>query len=234
MRITFSIALSLALSFEASAQQLSQLTDRYPARSLIEDFGTGLGAAESQSARPLMPLALDLIRGFEGWGPMAYNDPVGYCTIGYGHLIALKKCQFVDLGKFSATMSQSDGVKLLDSDTTSARLAVQTMVTADLTEEQFGALSSFVFNAGKSNFASSTLLKLVNANEFDLAASQFPRWVKAKGVILKGLVERRNCEESLFKGELEYSKSNIFDRANCGGLGAAPDVGPLIDVDVGE
>ncbi|MDX1221192.1 glycoside hydrolase family protein [Sinorhizobium medicae] len=222
----------LALSTKVHAQQF--ITDPYKMapRSLIEEFGNILGAAPSASARRISVLALELIKDFEGWIPNAYNDPVGYCTIGYGHLIALQRCENIVLGEFSKALSEESGSRLLEQDTKWARLAVQNLVLVNLSDDQFGALSSFVFNVGQSNFKTSKMLRLLNAGETDLAAGQFGRWIKARGRILPGLVARRACEEALFKSQL--SLSSKFDRSACRSLGAAPSAGPLIDIDVGE
>jgi len=39
----------------------------------------------------------------------------------------------------------------------------------------------------------------VNAGEFDLAARQFPLWDHAGGVVVAGLLARRNAEVELFQ-----------------------------------
>ncbi|MBL8546958.1 MAG: lysozyme [Hyphomonadaceae bacterium] len=182
----------------------------------------------------MAPLAIDILKHFEGWVPNAYNDPVGYCTIGYGHLIALNRCEQIQLGSFAAGLSEADGALLLEGDTLGARAAVQELVIVALTDEQFGALSDFVYNVGRRNFERSTLLELLNMGEYALAAAELRRWVRARGRILPGLVTRRACEESLFDGRLTYDIYGRFDRAACVSLGIADDVGPLIDVELGE
>ncbi|MGR4871848.1 lysozyme [Variovorax sp. LARHSF232] len=203
-------------------------------RSQIEDLELQQGAAPSSPPRPLTPLAFGLIMDFEGWRPSPYNDPVGYCTIGYGHLIALKPCDQVDLGQFRRPLSQSDGQNMLEFDTRSARLFVHKLVAKDLTEEQFSALSSFAFNVGKAKFAKSTLLELVNMGEYKLASVEFLRWVKAKGQVFKGLQDRRNCESALFLDQLQGDLQGKFSRGECVSSGVAPPTDRFIDVDVGE
>ena len=47
----------------------------------------------------------------------------------------------------------------------------------------------------------STMLRLINAGDFDGAARQFPRWNKAGGKVLPGLTRRRNDEMLMFMGE---------------------------------
>lgn len=217
----------------AAAQQHEE--ERTTSQLLVEQFGGSLGITNPEEVFLMAPLALDLVKHFEQWKPHAYDDPAGYCTIGFGHLIALARCESVQLGKFEAGITEAEGIRLLDTDTLGARLAVQELVTVRLTEAQSGALSSFVFNVGRGAFSRSTLLRLLNDGEYDLASLEFRRWVRARGRILRGLIARRACEESLFRHTLTYGVDGTFDRSRCtSSLGAAEDTGPLIDVEVGE
>jgi lysozyme len=178
---------------------------------------------------------LTLIKQFEGWVPRPYNDPANYCTIGYGRLIALRPCSADDFSRYPRELTLADGEKILEEDTRGARLAVQQLVTVDLSDNQFGALASFVFNVGRANFETSTLRRLLNGREYALAAQEFPRWVRAKNVVHRGLVNRRACEASLFLGALNLTEAGIIDPdRSCRGLGAAASVGPLIDIEKGE
>ena len=75
---------------------------------------------------------------------------------------------------------------------------VAALVTAPLTDNQFSALSSFVFNVGGDAFESSTMLKLLNQKDYKDAAAQFPKWNHAGGKPLPGLTQRRKAEQKLF------------------------------------
>lgn len=79
--------------------------------------------------------------------------------------------------------------------------AINTLVKTKLNQNQFDALVSFVYNVGTRKFAKSTMLKFLNANHFPLAAGQFDRWNKVKGVVCQGLVNRRKSEKELFLKE---------------------------------
>ena len=81
---------------------------------------------------------------------------------------------------------------------TEAFACVDSLVTVPLTDKQRGALCSFVFNVGCGAFKKSTLLKLLNVGDYTGAAAQLPRWNKAAGNILPGLVRRRGEERALF------------------------------------
>lgn len=237
--ILFSLAAPAAFAQVNEAKDSAEyesIPDQSPAGALVEEFGAAMSIGDAAGARPLLPVGLDLIKDYEGWEPKPYNDAVGYCTIGYGHLIDLKKCEVTDkMGSYADGITEAEGLALLDKDTVGSRLAVQRLVTAELTEGQFSALSSFVFNLGASKFARSTLLKLINMKTMDPAAGEFSRWTKAGGVILAGLVSRRDCEAMLFKGMLAVPAGTVFKRSLCTsnaiGGGSA---GDPIDVNVGE
>lgn len=220
---------SPALAYDGIPRDL-----RSPSKSQIEDFDSGLGAVSPNDVRPLFPLAPNLIKHFEGWEPAPYDDPSGYCTIGFGHLIKKSKCANIDLRKYSIPLTQNEGNALLESDTRTARTAVQHLVRTELKNHEFGALSAFVYNIGKSNFANSTLLKLVNGGHINAASKEFRKWVVSKRKVLPGLVARRGCEAALFQNLLKPDAAGDFVRADCDQLGVAPEAGTLIDIDTGE
>jgi len=58
---------------------------------------------------------------------------------------------------------------------------------------------SFTFNCGEGALQRSTLLRKVNAKDFDQAAEQFAPWNRGGGKVLKGLVRRRAAEAELFR-----------------------------------
>jgi lysozyme len=77
--------------------------------------------------------------------------------------------------------------------------AVSQSVTSDINQNQFNALVSFAYNVGVANFKKSTLLKLVNANPNDPnIKNEFMKWKKANGVVLNGLIKRRNDESNYY------------------------------------
>jgi lysozyme len=78
-------------------------------------------------------------------------------------------------------------------------------ITASLERHQFDALVSFTFNLGESNFRRSTLLKRVNASDFDDVPAQLLRWNKAGGREVRGLTRRREAEGAVF-ALAEYRK----------------------------
>ena len=136
---------------------------------------------------------IDHIKRWEGVRRDVYKDAVGYPTVGVGHLV-----KPVDNLKVGDTITDDQVDDFLRKDIASAEEAVNDRVTVPLTQNQFNALVSFVFNVGTGAFAQSGLLRTLNAGNYTGAANQFTKWVFAGGRRLKGLEFRRNAEKELF------------------------------------
>jgi lysozyme len=138
-----------------------------------------------------VPLAaLELIRRFEGLRLSAYLDGSGVRTIGWGHT------GDVDPGQ---TISPAQAEVFLYQDASKAAAAVGELVTVALMDNQRAALIDFVYNLGAPALGGSSLLRLVNREQFDLAADEFGRWVHdEEGHVEPGLVARREAERALF------------------------------------
>lgn len=132
----------------------------------------------------------DIIRQCEGLRLKAYLCPAGKLTIGYGHTGP-------DV-KTGMTITEEDANTLLSRDLVAAEKAIAGAVSVTITDNQFSALVSFVFNLGAGNFYGSTLLKKLNANDIFGAADEFLRWNKVNGQVLAGLTRRREAERTLF------------------------------------
>jgi lysozyme len=130
-----------------------------------------------------------LIEDAEDCKLQAYLCPAGVPTIGIGHTKGVR------LG-MSCTREQAD--QWLAEDLQSAESDIARLVKVPLTQGQFDALASFIFNMGGDKFAHSTLLKMLNDGRVFAAASQFKLWTHSNGVELPGLVKRRNAESELF------------------------------------
>jgi len=79
---------------------------------------------------------------------------------------------------------------------------VNKAATAQLNENEFSALCSLCFNIGCAAFGKSTLVKMLNAGDYNGAATQFSRWDKQAGKVLAGLTRRRAAEAELFDKEV--------------------------------
>lgn len=139
--------------------------------------------------REIPEAARQLVKDSEGLRLKAYLDGGGVRTIGWGHT---RNVQHGDI----VTVEQAED--LLENDLRIAGAAVERLVDVELTDAQFGALVSFVFNIGANRLASSTLLRLLNEGDLVGAANEFPRWVFDNGVKQPGLVIRRAREREMF------------------------------------
>jgi GH24 family phage-related lysozyme (muramidase) len=150
--------------------------------------------------RSMGPRGLDLTKASEAFRARVYSDPVGFCTVGYGHLIKRVRCDGTEPREFLPSISEAHATRLLAEDLELAEYPVLTEVSRDISfsQAQFDALVDFVFNVGPRNFRESTLLKVINAKEFHLVPQQLRRWVYADGKRLPGLVIRREREAALF------------------------------------
>lgn len=122
-----------------------------------------------------------------------YICPAGVLTIGWGHTNANGR-QF----KAGDVWTQGECDNALREDVRVAERAVRRRVKVAMTQSQFDALVSFIMNCGEGNFAKSSLLRKVNAKDFDGAVEEFGKWVRGGGKVLNGLVRRRKAEAALF------------------------------------
>lgn len=160
---------------------------------------------------------LKLIKSFEGCHLTTYDDLQpkikltantkikGTLTIGWGHTGS-----DVTIGK---TITQEQADRLLIMDLTKFVGYVNNinyvMVTDRLNQNQFDALVSFAYNCGQGN------LKTLCANRsIPQIANKIPEYNKSNGIVLAGLVRRREAEKQLFERaikpieqvELDYGK----------------------------
>jgi len=130
---------------------------------------------------------LKLLTLREGKRNKAYKDTKGIWTIGVGHTgpEVLPDSVWSD--------AQVDAA--LKQDIKTAERAIIANVKVFLTQNQFDALCSFIFNVGVTAFSRSTLLKVLNVGNYTEAANQFDRWH-----IPPEITSRRNSERDQFRG----------------------------------
>jgi lysozyme len=139
---------------------------------------------------------LCLIKKFEGCEMRAYLDAVNVPTIAYG------RTKNVKLGD---TCTKQQAEEWLLEEIKEYENYVEDAVKVPLSQNQFDALVSWTYNLGPSNLNSSTMLKKLNAGEYEDVPAQIKRWNKAGGQVLEGLTRRRNAESLLFEGK-EWGK----------------------------
>ena len=134
---------------------------------------------------------IEFIKGFEGFNANAYLCPAGVWTIGYG------TTEYVDPGD---TVTEEEACDLLRKDVQEAADAIDDLVDVELSQSQYDALCSFIYNVGRSAFANSTLLKMLNQGKSKKEIGpQFLRWNKANGQVIPGLTRRREDEKRMFE-----------------------------------
>lgn len=150
---------------------------------------------------------LEHVKRWEGLRLEAYPDPGSKdgnpWTIGYGHT----SDAFMKVYK-GQKITQGQAEAALEYDLGEAEAIVLRLVKVPLTDGQRGALTSFVFNVGEGNFSKSTLLKRLNAGDYDAVPGQLAKWVKNDGKTMNGLVNRRAAEAGLWaKGSFVASRT---------------------------
>lgn len=136
-----------------------------------------------------------IIRDAEGFRSTAYLDTGGVWTIGFG-TIKYPNGKSVKKGD-SCTKSEAE--LWLKNDCVWVDACLDKNIKVKINQNQFDALSSFVYNIGETAFVKSTMLTLINQNSLTSAASQFDRWVFDNGKRIQGLVNRRAKERKLFE-----------------------------------
>lgn len=143
-------------------------------------------------ARIINATGLHIIKMWEGLRLEPYSDIAGKPTIGYGHLI--KPGEKFDI------ITQDMAEELLKKDVHYAETAVSAYIFVPLTDNQFSALVSLVYNEGNAPLLG-TLGHLLNTGD-PAAAEEFLVWNKAHVdgilVVSKGLARRREAERALF------------------------------------
>lgn len=136
---------------------------------------------------------IDFIKKEEGLVLNAYLCPANVWTIGYGHTNGVKK---------GDKITEEQAEDFLVNDLLYSERIVNKMVKVKLSQNQYDALVSFIFNVGSGNFINSTLLKKLNAGaNSDEICAELRRWIFSKGKKLPVLVARRQRECELYQRE---------------------------------
>lgn len=137
-------------------------------------------------AREIGDKGLALIKEFEGLKLTPYKCPAGVATIGYGHTGQAAK---------RPAISIDEAEQLLRSDVKGFAAAVDRLLPG-LGDNTFDALVSFTFNLGAGALEESTLRRRILAGEdpYVVLPEELPKWVKAGGKALPGLMRRRKAE----------------------------------------
>lgn len=130
---------------------------------------------------------IDLIKKYEGLYLKAYKCPAGVWTIGYGHTKDVHE---------GMEITRQQAEEFLRLDLEKYEEYVERYAPGNLTQGQFDALTSFTYNCGLGS------LKTLVANRSpEQIAEALLLYVKAGGMVLNGLIKRRNEERALFMGQ---------------------------------
>lgn len=168
--------------------------------------------------RAIPSIAVDFVATHEGIRTLAYRDSAGIPTIGYGHIEGVQmgdRCTKAQALKWLAEDMQAAVMHLYG--------AVKAEVIADLTEHQWAALLSFVFNLGCE--AKWTIWKRLNKRQFDQVPGELIKFVNAGSQKIQGLVNRRADEVKLWSTEEPGSTTEKFSSAETRAVETPPTPG---------
>lgn len=143
---------------------------------------------------------IELIKKFEGLHRVqpdgtvsSYRCPAGKWTIGYGSTKGVRS---------GIKITVEEAEDRLRQDLLEFEAIVKRHVQVPLSQFQFDALVSWVYNLGEGNLRSSTLLKKLNKGDYQAVPEEMIKWNKArvdgKLTVLPGLTRRRASEAALF------------------------------------
>ena len=141
----------------------------------------------------ISPAGVALIKEFEGFpnGGRPYQDIVNVWTIGYGHTEGV--------GPNSPRLTEAQASALLAKDLDSKYGPYVDAIGVPLSQPQYDALVSFVYNVGPGGVAASTHVgQALRAKNWKAAADALLAWDKAGGVSVAGLTRRRQAERAMF------------------------------------
>ena len=172
------------------------------------------------SASAVHPKTVDFIAGFEGYYAEPYNDPAGFATVGYGHLIAYRPVRKSDRKLIwvrgqdnPGKLTEKEAKRLLRQDLAGYEAAVLERIgDTPVNRPMMTALTSFAFNLGpgyldlkKSNgFTRTTHVAKKLRQRNYLGAARDMRIYDGvisggKRYTLPGLTRRRNDEFKLMR-----------------------------------
>lgn len=149
-------------------------------------------------------IAAKFIAHFEGLELHQYYCSAGVSTIGLG-TTRWHNGEPIPVG---ATITREQAIELFKRDATEFMAEIQRLVDVPLTARQIAAVLSFCYNCGWQGFEESSLLRSINdGSDFDTIRANFRKWAKADGMILEGLLRRRNAEAMLWENRDDWDKA---------------------------
>lgn len=150
----------------------------------ISEAVAAVGIRRMAATFTLSAAGLAGLQGHEAVVQKVYRDTTGTPTVCMGHTGK-------DVPAVGTRVSYSFCQDLIRQDTKLYEKVVQDSVTVPITQEQYDALVDFTLNVGGPAFRRSQLLKDINLNQCYPAGAEFMKWTTSKGVVLRGLYNRR-------------------------------------------
>ena len=137
--------------------------------------------------------AVEMIKKWEKFSNKNYLCPSKRNTIGYGtrldfHPELKNRC-----------ITEAKAVEVLKQDLNKYAVgAIKKFIQVPLSQNQFDALCSLIYNIGRPKFAESNLLNDLNAKDWESLKQNWSEFRIGDGQVLPGLIKRRSEELKLF------------------------------------
>lgn len=135
-------------------------------------------------------LAVAHVGVWEGLRLKAYQDVIGVWTACYGETKGIRPGM-----KFTAEQCEVMFIGSLTEHEQRMRACLKSPDT--IPDETYVAFLSLAYNVGTGAFCGSTLARKANAGDLRGACMELPKWVRAGGRVIKGLVNRRAADLTL-------------------------------------
>lgn len=156
-----------------------------------EQVSASMGEAATASGEmTVSERGVELIARYEGCRLEAYKCPAGVWTIGYGHTAGVVPGQTLPSKEAAKELLKEDLKKYGGYVNV---CVTKGLITFQLNQNQFDALTSFCYNCGYGN-----LQKLVSGRNAATVADELLAYNKSGGKVLAGLTRRREEERALF------------------------------------
>jgi len=178
-----------------------------------------------RQVRPISDKGVRFIAEFEGFFPKPYNDPVGYATVGYGHLLGYRAVRpsdhhsiWVKGQKRPGVLTKGEARQLLRQELARKYEPAVTRLFESggplhgkFDQAFYDALVSFAFNLGPASMVPGTpgfetLGRAIQSGKKGQIAGALTLYDKAGGKALPGLTRRRNAEKRLMISGLYHTR----------------------------
>lgn len=137
-------------------------------------------------AAGVVAIIAPLVMFYEGKSLKPYLDPVGIATVCYGETnVAMREYSESECADMLGKSLKHHGDEML------------ACLPGGIPDPILAASLSLAYNVGVSKFCGSTLARYLREHRYAEACNEFPRWNKAGGKVLNGLVKRRAAEREV-------------------------------------